>query len=62
LLVIYGPPYEDKKVKFIDELHPILSNCNGSIIVGGGGFNLSRFASDKNNGRIVKKYADCFND
>jgi hypothetical protein len=60
LLVIYGPPYEYKKVKFIDELHLILSNCNGPIIVGG--FNLSRFASDKNNGRIVKKYADCFND
>jgi hypothetical protein len=31
------PPYEDKKVEFIDELHLILSNCNGPIIVGGGG-------------------------
>jgi hypothetical protein len=28
----------------------------------GGDFNLSRFCSDKNNGRINQRFADCFND
>jgi hypothetical protein len=28
----------------------------------GGDFNLSRFTSDKNNGKINLRYADCFND
>jgi hypothetical protein len=52
LVVVYGPPYEDKKVEFIDDLHFIMSKSNGPVVVGGD-FNLSRFASDKSNGRIV---------
>jgi endonuclease/exonuclease/phosphatase family metal-dependent hydrolase len=28
---------------------------------GGGDFNLARFVSDKSNGRINQKFADCFN-
>jgi hypothetical protein len=42
LVVVYGPSYEDRKAEFIDELHLILSNGLGPIIVGGD-FNLSRF-------------------
>lgn len=28
----------------------------------GGDFNFPRFSSDKNNGRINQKWANCFND
>jgi hypothetical protein len=62
-MVVYGSSYEDKKVVFIDELHKILDGWLGPwFIWGGGGFNLSRFPSDKSTGRINQKYADGFND
>jgi hypothetical protein len=61
LLVVYGPAYEDRKVEFIDELHSIISTWQGPILIGGY-FNLCRIASDKNNGRINQKFANCFND
>jgi hypothetical protein len=32
------------------------------LSLGGGGFNLCRFSSDKSNDRINQKMADCFND
>jgi hypothetical protein len=61
LVVVYGSPYEEGKADFIDELHVILASWQGPILIGGD-FNLSRFTSDKNNGRISQKWADCFND
>jgi hypothetical protein len=36
--------------------------CWQDPLVVGGDFNLSRFASDKSNGRIDQRYADGFND
>jgi hypothetical protein len=51
LVVVYGPPCEDRKVEFIDELHLIISKSHGPVV--GGHFNLSRFVADKSNGRIV---------
>jgi hypothetical protein len=61
LVVVYGSPYEEHKVEFIDELHSILARWQGGMMVGGD-FNLSRFSSDKNNGRVSLKFVDCFND
>jgi hypothetical protein len=61
LLVVYGPAYEENKVKFIDELHLILSTWHGPVLIGGD-FNLCRVVVDKSNGRINQKFADCFND
>jgi hypothetical protein len=58
---VYGSPYEEKKPEFIDELHVVLAGWQGPVVVGGD-FNLCRFASDKSNGRIHQKLADCFND
>jgi hypothetical protein len=49
--VVYGSPYVEGKDEFIDELHAILSCWQGHVLIGGD-FNLSRFTSDKNNGRI----------
>jgi hypothetical protein len=54
-------PYEEGKIEFINELHLVLSSWQGPTLVGGD-FNLSRFPSDKSNGRINLKRADCFND
>jgi exonuclease III len=51
LLVVYGPTYEVKKIEFIDELHSIMSNWQGAILIGGD-FNLCRFVADKSNGRV----------
>jgi hypothetical protein len=36
--------------------------CWQGPLVVGGDFNLSRFPSDKSNGRIDQRYADGFND
>jgi hypothetical protein len=41
-VVIYGFPYDEGNVEFIDELHLILSSWQGPTLVGGN-FNLSRF-------------------
>jgi hypothetical protein len=60
LLVVYDPAYEDKKVGFIDELHSIVTSWQGPMPIGGD-FNLCRYAADKSNGRINKKFANCFN-
>jgi hypothetical protein len=60
-VVVYGPSYEDKKTKFIDELHKILASWQGPWLIGGD-FILIRFRSDKSTGRINQKLADCFND
>jgi hypothetical protein len=56
-VVVYGSPYDDKNVEFTDELHSIMSSWQDPILVGGD-FNLSRFISDKSNGRINQKFAN----
>jgi hypothetical protein len=59
--VVYGSSCEEGKADFIDELHVILASWPGPILISGD-FNLSRFTSNKNNGRISQKWVDCFND
>jgi hypothetical protein len=61
LVVVYGSPYDEGKPEFIDELHLVLSKWQGPTTIGGD-FNLCRFSTDKSNGRVNQKLADCFND
>jgi hypothetical protein len=35
LVVVYGSPYDDKKVDFIDELHGVFASWQGPIVVEG---------------------------
>jgi hypothetical protein len=35
LVVIYGPPYDEKKVEFLEELHIIMEGWQGPTILGG---------------------------
>jgi hypothetical protein len=55
------PPYDEGKIEFIDDLHSIVACWQGPMVISGD-FNLSRFSSDKSNGRINQRYADGFND
>jgi len=61
LVVIYGSPYEDGKLVFLDELHKIMGSWQGPIILGAD-FNLVRYSHEKSNGIINFKWADSFND
>jgi hypothetical protein len=61
LVVVYGSPYEEGEMEFIDDLHLVMLAWQGPIVIGGD-FNLSRFAYDKSNGRNNQKWVDCFND
>lgn len=61
MVVIHGSPYDEGKIEFIDELRKVMSSWHGPIIFGGD-FNFSRFASDRSNGNINQKWANCFND
>jgi hypothetical protein len=46
LIVVYGSPYEETKLEFIDELHLIMGNWEGATLVGGD-FNLVRTQKEK---------------
>lgn len=61
LVVIYGSPYEEGNIDFLDELHKVTSSWSGPTLLGGD-FNLSRYASDKSNGNINQTWANYFND
>jgi hypothetical protein len=37
LVVLYGSPYEDKKMEFISELHLVMAGWQGPTLIGGGG-------------------------
>jgi hypothetical protein len=58
--VVYGSPYDEGKIEFIDELHMVLGSWRGLTLIWGD-FNLCRFRSDKSNGAVNQKYAYCFN-
>jgi hypothetical protein len=46
LIVVYGSPYEETKLEFIDELHLVMGNWEGPTLVGGD-FNLVRTQKEK---------------
>ena len=58
--MVYGPAYDDLKQEFLEELETMMGAWNGPVLVGGG-FNLVRFASNKNNGVYNHRWADEFN-
>jgi hypothetical protein len=37
LIVVYGSPYEDEKLEFINELHMVMPTWVGPTLLGGGG-------------------------
>ena len=57
---MYGSPYEEGIEAFLSELHALFVEDPTPTLIGGD-FNLIRFASDKNNGNINRKWSDNFN-
>ena len=57
---VYGSPYEEGKEEFISELHSILMNTSGPLLIGGD-FNLVRYQVEKSNGNDNQKWWDKFN-
>jgi endonuclease/exonuclease/phosphatase (EEP) superfamily protein YafD len=41
MVVVYGTPYEETKMEFIDELHIIMTDWDGPTLLGGD-FNIVR--------------------
>jgi hypothetical protein len=48
LVVIYGSPYDEKKMEFLEELHLIMAGWQGPTILGGD-FNIVRSQKEKSN-------------
>jgi exonuclease III len=61
LVVVYGSPYEDGKLDFLNELHATMQKWQGPTMVAGD-FNLVRVAKDKSNSVINYRWADDFNE
>ena len=61
LIVVYGSPYEDTKVEFINELHLVMGGWQGPTLIGED-FNLVRSQREKSNGIINFSHASIFND
>jgi exonuclease III len=55
LTVVYGPPHDDEKEFFLQELRVIRSGRIGPWLVVGGDFNLIYKAEDKNNARLNRQ-------
>jgi hypothetical protein len=60
MVVVYGSPYEETKMEFIDKLHRVMDQWQGPTLVGGD-FNLVRNQSEKSNGVINFNHANAFN-
>lgn len=54
-IAVYGSPYEEGKLEFIQELHDLLDNWDGPTVIGGD-FNLVGNAKEKNNGIVNYKW------
>jgi hypothetical protein len=37
IINVYGSPYEEGKVEFVEEFHSVMDKWNGPMVVGGGG-------------------------
>jgi len=61
LVVVYGSPYEEGKLSFVDELHKVMGSWTGPTLLGGD-FNLVRSSLDKNNGQVNFRWVDLFNE
>jgi hypothetical protein len=58
--VVYGSPYDETKLEFIDELHFVMGVWVGPTLVGE--FNLVRSQKEKNNGVVNFTHTSRFND
>jgi exonuclease III len=61
LIVVYGSPYEETKLEFIEELDMVMAKWNGPTLVGGD-FNLVRSQKEKNNDIVNFNHMIAFND
>ena len=57
LVVVYGSPYEEGKLEFLQELEGLLDNWEGPTIFCGD-FNIVSNIKEKSNGNINQKWAD----
>jgi hypothetical protein len=60
MIVVYGSPYEETKVEFVEELRRVMSRWFDPTLVGGD-FNLVRDQNEKSNGCVNFGHADLFN-
>jgi hypothetical protein len=61
LIVVYGFPYEEGKLRFIQEFEAFLDNWEGPTVIGGD-FNLVSSCKEKNNGIVNIRWVDLFKD
>jgi hypothetical protein len=61
LVVLYGTPYDDNKLEFIDEPHLIMGAWQGPTLWGGD-FNIVRPQREKSNDLINFNLVSQFND
>jgi mannosylglycoprotein endo-beta-mannosidase len=61
LIVVYGSPYEEGKLRFIQELESFMDNWEGTTVIGVD-FNLISSCKEKNNGIVNIKWVDLFKD
>lgn len=61
LIVVYGSPYDETKMEFIDEIHKVMSDWQGPTVIGGD-FNLVKEEIEKSNGVINYEHAFSFCD
>jgi hypothetical protein len=61
LLIVYGSPYVETKLDFVNELHMEMGLWQGPTLVGGD-FNLVMSYKEKSNGAINFAHANLFND
>lgn len=59
LIVVYGSPYEEGKIEFIQELENFLGKWDGPTVIGGD-FNLVSSSKDKSNGIVNFKWVNMF--
>jgi hypothetical protein len=61
LVVVYGSPYEETKIDFVNEMHLVMGQWQGPTLMLGD-FNLVRSCKEKSNGAINFSHANMFND
>jgi hypothetical protein len=59
-LVVYGSPYEESEIDFVNELHRVMALWQGPTLVGGD-FSMVRSYKEKSNGAINFAHANLFN-
>jgi hypothetical protein len=61
LVVVYGSPYEELKITFLEELELVMAKWQEPSLIGGD-FNLVKSQREKSNGIVNFNHVDMFND